>query len=104
MAIHEAIVYEGQKPPQETIDAIRRAAKFPINYDDAPPLTDEQLARGAAIVRARRAAAKKENVTIRIPHETISKAKELLGNGYTSVLRRLIVKAVNHPELLEDCR
>lgn len=103
MAIHRMIVREGEKPPAWAIEEIERASKLPINFDDAPPLTDEQLAQGAAIVRARRAARKKQNVTIRIPQQTIDKAKKMLGAGYTSVLRRLIIKAVDHPEMLQDC-
>ncbi len=35
---------EGQKPTPEQIAEVRRAATFPITFDeDCPPLTDEQL-------------------------------------------------------------
>ena len=104
MAIHEAIVYEGQKPTPAELADLERASKLPINFDDIPPLTDEELQKVAAMARGRRAAMhKKQNLTIRIPQQTIDKAKRMLGAGYTGVLRRLIVKAVDHPELLKDC-
>jgi len=103
MAIHRVYIREGEQPPAWAIAEAERASKYPINYDDAPPLTDKQLAEVAAISRERRAAKRKNNVTIRIPQATIDKAKAMLGEGYTSVLRRLIVKAVDHPELLQDC-
>ena len=101
MAIHEAIVYE--EGPQEVLDEVERASKLPINYDDIPPLTDEELKQVAKMARGQRASMKKINVTIRVPQQTIDKAKRMLGAGYTGVLRRLIVKAVDHPELLKDC-
>ena len=103
MAIHEAIVYEGQKPTAAELADLERASKLPINYDDMPPLTDEELKKVAAIARSQRASMRKSNLTIRIPQQTIDKAKKMLGAGYTGVLRRLIVKAIDHPELLKDC-
>ena len=36
MAIHEAIVYEGQKPTAAELADLERASKLPINYDDIP--------------------------------------------------------------------
>ncbi len=63
MAIHEAIVYEGQKVPADVIARLEKAKDFPINFDDAPPLTEEQLARGAAIARAKRATHKAESTS-----------------------------------------
>ncbi|WP_294158852.1 hypothetical protein [uncultured Selenomonas sp.] len=103
MAIHEAVVYEGQKPTAEELADLERAARLPINFDDIPPMSPEEMKKVAAMARSRRAALRKSNLTIRIPQQTIDKAKELLGAGYTGVLRRLIVKAVDHPELLKDC-
>lgn len=103
MAIHRVFIHEGQKPPASAIAEAERASRMPINFEDAPEMTEEQLAKAAAIARARRAAHRKSNLTIRMPQETIDKAKDLLGDGYTGVLRRLITKAINHPELLKDC-
>ena len=102
MAIHEAIVYEGQKPTAAELADLERASKLPINYDDIPPLTDEELKKVAAMARSQRASMRKSNLGS-IPQQTIDKAKKMLGAGYTGVLRRLIVKAIDHPELLKDC-
>lgn len=103
MAIHERIVYEGQGIPQEVLDAVERASKRPINFDDIPPMTEEELKMVAAMPRGHRATKPKNNLTMHIPQQTIDKAREMLGEGYTGVLRRLIVRAVDHPELLKDC-
>ena len=103
MAIHEVYIKEGMKPPASALAEVERASHLPINFDDAPEMTETQLAKAAEIARARRAARKKANLTIRVPQETIDKAKEMLGDGYTGVLRRLIVKAVDNPDMLKDC-
>ncbi|MCI6084885.1 hypothetical protein [Selenomonas sp.] len=104
MAIHRMTLHAGDQPPASAIAEAERAAQFPINFDDAPEMTDAQIARAATLARGRRAAMqKKQNITIRVPQQTINKAKRMLGAGYTGVLRRLIVKAVDHPELLKDC-
>lgn len=103
MAIHRVYIREGDTPPAWAIAEAERASKLPINFDDIPPLTDEELKQFAALARERRSALRKNDSIIRVPHQTLDKAKKLLGDDYTSVLRRLIVKAVDHPEMLQDC-
>ena len=102
MAIHEAMVFDGQKPTKAELAEIEKASKMAVTFDDMPEMTDEQLVKVATMAKARRMARKKNNLTIRMPQETIDKAKSMLGDGYTGVLRRLITKAVDHPEMLKD--
>ena len=66
MAIHRVFIHEGQKPPASAIAEAERASRMPINFEDAPEMTEEQLAKAAAIARARRAARRKSNLTIRM--------------------------------------
>lgn len=103
MAIHEAIVYEGQPIPQDVLDRLERASKRPINYDDIPPMTEKEMKKVAAMARERRAAMRKNDPLLRVPQQTMDKAKKLLGADYMNVLRRLIAKAVDRPEMLQDC-
>lgn len=103
MAICKARVFEGDRPTVKELAEVEAASRMPINLDDMPELTAEELMQAAAIAKAKRAANRKSNLTIRLPQETIDKARALLGDGYTGVLRRLITKAVNHPEMLRDC-
>lgn len=55
MAIHRMVVHEGDQPPAEALAEVERAAKMPINYEDAPALTDKELAYLSMIARARKA-------------------------------------------------
>lgn len=67
-------------------------------------MTANELRQAADEVRKQRVAQRKQKVlTVRVQPQTIEKARSLLGDGYTSVIRRLIVKALNHPEMLKDC-
>ena len=66
--------------------------------------TAADFRQAATAMRERRKQAhRKKTLTIRVKPETIEQARELLGEGYTGVLRRLIVKALDHPEMLKDC-
>lgn len=67
-------------------------------------MTADDLKQAAAEVRKRRISQRKEkSLTVRVQSQTIDKARDLLGDGYTSVIRRLIVKALDHPEMLKGC-
>ena len=90
---------KGQKPTEEQIAEIRKAAQQDINYDNAPELSAEQLAEIAAIAREKRKNTKKEVVSLRIRPETLEKAKAT-GKGYTGFLSRLLDYAINDPELV----
>ena len=103
MAMQEALVYEGQMLTQEELGEVKAAARLPINFDDIPETTEEELALVAAMARKKRSAGRKKSVSIRLPQETIDKAKSMLGNGYTSVLGRVLVMAVDHPDIIKRC-
>ena len=103
MAIHRMTVKEGQKPTEEQKKRIREAMKRPIVYDDdAPELTDEQYKAFAVVAEKQRKARRKELISLRLPHDTLEKAK-LLGNGYTGVLSRLLIMALDNPEMVRKC-
>lgn len=103
MAIKKMTVRVGQKPTEEQKKRIREAMKRPIVYDDeAPELTEEQYKAFAIVAEQQRKARKKELVSIRLPHETMEKAK-MLGRGYTGVLSRLLTMALDNPEMVRKC-
>ena len=100
MATHKMTVYPGQEIPEEVKKEVRAAAKRPIVFDDdAPELTDEQLAEFAALAEQQRNDRKKPVLSLRISKETLAKAK-LLGRGYTGVLSRLLDMAINDKEMV----
>ena len=100
MATRKMTVYPGQEIPEEAKKEVRSAAKRPIVFDDdAPELTDEQLAKFAVLAKQQRTDRKKPVLSLRISKETLAKAK-LLGRGYTGVLSRLLDMAINDKEMV----
>ena len=85
------------------IAEIELAGKKPVTYDeDCPELMDEQLNELAVIARQQRQNRKRGIVSIRLPQQTIEKVKKL-GNGYTSILSRMIDLCINDKDLLARC-
>ena len=44
MTIQTAYIYEGQSVPPEVLAEIEAAEEMPINLDDIPEITDEEIA------------------------------------------------------------
>ena len=103
MAIQEALVYEGQLPTSEELAEVTAADTRPINLEDMPEISSEEIALLASMAKERRYARRKKTISIRLPQETIDKAKSMLGDGYTTVLGRVLVMAVDHPDIIKQC-
>ncbi len=103
MAIQEALVYEGQKPTKEELAEVESADKRSVNFDDIPEMTEEEMAVVALMAQKRRNARKKKTVSIRLPQDAIDKAKSMLGEGYTTVLGRVLVMALDRPDIIKKC-
>lgn len=88
----------------EQINMLKEAEKTSYEFDeDNPILSKEELAkfkRVSELIRDERKNTRKQNVTLRLSPRAISKAKSL-GKGYTSVLAKIIEKALDNPELTE---
>ena len=103
MSIREALVYEGQKPTKKELAEIEAADKMPVNFEDIPEMTEEEMNVVALMAQKKRSARKKKTVSIRLPQDTIDKAKSMLGDGYTSVLGRVLVMAIDRPDIIKQC-
>ncbi len=80
---------------------LEEAAKYPITFDeDCPELTDEQLKKFKRISKEKREKRRKQNVTLRLSYKSFQKAKSL-GDGYTSVLSRILENALNDNDTIE---
>ena len=101
--IQEALVYEGQMPTQEELAEVNAADARPINLDDMPEISPEEISLISSMAKEKRSARRKKTVSIRLPQETIDKAKSMLGEGYTTVLGRVLVMAVDHPDIIKQC-
>lgn len=103
MAIVKTYIDFSKPIPQEVIDDVEEASKFPITYDeDCPEMTDEELVKFAEIVQRQKAERVKKVVSLRISPATLEKAQKF-GKGYTGVLSRILENALNDPELLRKC-
>ncbi|MCR5669773.1 MAG: BrnA antitoxin family protein [Butyrivibrio sp.] len=84
---------------------LKKAESRPITYDkENPPLTSEELKqfhRVSDIIKEEREEKCKHNVTIRLSPETLKKARAL-GKGYTSILAKIIEKALDNPNITEQ--
>ena len=75
----------------------------PVEFDeDCPELTDEQLSEFRRVSELRKEERRKKTVTIRLSSRSLSKAKSL-GKGYTSVLSRILERALEDDDLIRKC-
>ncbi len=84
---------------------LKEAEKPPYVYDeDNPPLTADELAQFKMVsdaIKEERENNRKQNVTLRLSPKTIQKAKSL-GKGYTSILAKIVEKALDNPEIAKE--
>ena len=82
------------------IREIESASEMPFNFDDdSPNYSYKELAE---MLAEKRASEKTQVVSIRLPQETLEKAKKL-GKGYTGVMSRVITYALDNPEIIKKC-
>ena len=90
------------KEQQKMLEDVKN---MPHKYDeDNPPLSKEELSkfhRVTAVIREDREKDRKQNVTLRLSPQAIKRAKSL-GKGYTSILARIVEKALENPSLAEE--
>jgi len=89
-------------PSQEQIEMLAKAAKIPI-HDEAeyPEFSEIELQQFKKISGERRADRQKQTVTLRLSPQALERARSL-GKGYTSVLSRILEKALVDPDLIKQ--
>lgn len=93
-------LHKGQKPTPAQLDRLAMLKNRPIALDDdAPEYTMEEFEEMRRAAAEKRAAQKKEVVTLRLSPSTVQKAKSV-GKGYTSFLSRLIENAINDKDIV----
>lgn len=89
---------------EEQLNMLKKMENEPVAYDeDNPPLTKSELKqfkRVSDVIKEERESTRKQNVTLRLSPGAVSKAKSL-GKGYTSVLAKIIEKALDNPDITE---
>jgi len=102
MIISKEIDFNEPLTPEE-LKMLKDLETRPIQFDeDCPELTDEQLKSMYRVKDQNRQERNKQTVTIRLSPQALRKAKSL-GKGYTSVLSRILEKALNDNEMIKTC-
>lgn len=101
MVIRKNIDLQKELTPEQIamLDALDSSPSVPD--DDCPELSAEQLAQIKQISAQKRLERNKQTVTIRLSPQALKKAKSL-GKGYTSVLSRILEKALSDNEMIKE--
>ncbi len=88
----------------EQLNMLKEAENTEYVFDkDNPILSKEELSqfrRVSELIKEERESNQKQNITLRLSPRAVRKAKAL-GKGYTSILAKIIEKALDNPELTE---
>jgi len=72
----------------------------PIDYSDIPESTPQELRKGRLLSIEMR---KRKMFSLRIHDSTVSWWKQNVGEGYTTIMARLLDEAILHPEWIKEC-
>jgi uncharacterized protein (DUF4415 family) len=90
-----------KSPSQEQIEMLAKAARLPIHAEaEYPEFSEIELQQFKRISGERRADRQKQTVTLRLSPQALEKARSL-GKGYTSVLSRILEKALDNPDTIK---
>lgn len=89
-------------PSQEQLAMLERAAAMPVPADaEYPEFSEEELLQFTKISDERRMERQKQTVTLRLSPQALKKARSL-GKGYTSVLSRILERALDDPDVIKS--
>ena len=90
-----------KKPSREQIEILTKAAMLPIHAEsEYPEFSEAELIQFKRISDARKVDRQKQTVTLRLSPQALEKARSL-GKGYTSVLSRILERALDDPETIK---
>lgn len=90
-----------QSPTPEQMEMLANAASSPVSEDDEyPEFSEEELRQFKRIASERKVNRQKQTITLRLSPQALKKAKSL-GKGYTSVLSRILEKALENPDIIK---
>ena len=89
-----------KKATPEQLKMLADAAKLPFPKDaEYPEFSEEDLKQFKKISEVRRTERQKQTVTLRLSPQALKKARSL-GNGYTSILSRILENALDNPDTI----
>ena len=96
-------VLDTDNPPQlseEDQELMAKLKNRPIDYSDIPESTPEELRKGRLLAIEMR---KRKMFSLRIHDSTINWWRQNIGEGYTTIMARLLDEAILHPEWIKEC-
>jgi len=100
MGIVHFTLTDDYQPSEESLKRLAALEDRPIDYSDDPKQTLEEMEKMRLLAIEKRQ--RKRMFSLRLQKSTISWWKSL-GNGYTSIMARLLDEAKNHPEWVKMC-
>jgi uncharacterized protein (DUF4415 family) len=91
---------EDSKLSEESLKRLAALKDRPIDFSDIPELTPEQIAE---IRRQREDDRKKQMFSLRLQNGTVKWWRRTIGEGYTTVMARLLEEARKHPDWIKEC-
>jgi len=99
MGIVRVIATERDQLSEESLERLASLKDRPIDFSDIPENTSEELEEMRLLAIEKR---RKQMFSLRLQTSTINWWKAL-GNGYTSIMARLLDEATRHPEWIKKC-
>lgn len=100
MGIVRFTLTDDYQPSEESLKRLAALEDRPIDYSDDPEQTMEEMEEMRLLAIEKRK--KKRMFSLRLSGSTINWWKSL-GDGYTSIMARLLDEAKNHPEWVKMC-
>jgi uncharacterized protein (DUF4415 family) len=97
--VKRIIDFDNYHLSEESIARLNALDNRPIDYSDDPASTLEEIEEGIRLAKEMR---KKQMVSLRLQTSTI-KWWRSLGDGYTTIMARLLDEARKHPEWIKMC-
>ena len=102
VAIKKTTITKDQKLTLEQLFMVQEANLTSAHPDEElPAQTEEELSQFRKLSEIKRTERRKQNVTLRLSPKALKKARSL-GKGYTSVLSRMLEKALDDPEIIRQ--
>ena len=100
MAMVQRIIdFNNHQLSEESIARLNALDNRPIDYSDDPAQTIEEIQAGKRLAIEMR---KKQMFSLRLQSSTIEWWKSL-GDGYTTIMARLLDEATRNPEWVKKC-
>jgi len=97
--VQRIIDFDNYQLSEESIARLNDLDNHPIDYSDLPEQSIEEMHRKHLLAIKMR---KKQMFSLRIPITTLQWWKSL-GDGYTTIMARLLDEATRNPEWVKKC-